>query len=167
MKEQESALRSSIDQRIAEGVPLADIIAALKAVFELASHEAASVFDHLDPSLPDYEQKRRVHLAQLTWMAYISAEWHRLYRIMEERNRQARVFEQQGNVVGAIELYEANVRDGFDGPHPYERLRILYTSHGQYTDAIRVCQAYLKLPDRPSGSVSYFKYHLRRLLFHE
>ncbi len=164
MKEQESALRTSIDQRIAEGVPLSDIIAALKAVFESASHEAASIFDHLDPSSSDYEQKRRVHLAQLTWMAYISAEWHRLYRIMEERNRQARVFEHQGNVAGAIELYEANLRDGFDGPHPYERLRIIYTSHGRPAEAIRVCQAYLKLPDRPSGAVSYFKYHLRRLL---
>ena len=51
--------------------------------------------------------------------------------------------EKQGKEAKAMALYEANVADQFDGSHPYNRLRILYKARGRYTDAIRVCEAYI------------------------
>ncbi|NTV01908.1 MAG: hypothetical protein HGB04_03870 [Chlorobiaceae bacterium] len=61
--------------------------------------------------------------------------------ILVDRNLQGIEYEKSGNDIEAIKLYEQNITDLFDGSHPYERLRIIYTSKNRYTDAIRVCQA--------------------------
>jgi hypothetical protein len=42
------------------------------------------------------------------------------------RNLRGRELEKQGLVDNAIAFYEANVRDGFDGNFPYDRLAIIY-----------------------------------------
>jgi hypothetical protein len=61
-------------------------------------------------------------------------------------------------------LYEANLADSFEGMRPYERLRLIYTRQRRYKDAIRVCQAYLDLPDREHGQdKEAFRRHLRKL----
>jgi tetratricopeptide (TPR) repeat protein len=60
-----------------------------------------------------------------------------------DRNLKGIELEKQGKEEQAISLYEANVADHFDGSHPYNRLRILYKSRGDYTNAIRVCEAYI------------------------
>lgn len=31
-------------------------------------------------------------------------------------------------------MYEANVRDGFDGTHPYDRLAVLYRKQKRFND---------------------------------
>lgn len=60
-----------------------------------------------------------------------------------DRNMKGMALEKQGEEDKAIALYEANVADRFDGSHPYNRLRILYKTRGNYMDAIRVCEAYI------------------------
>ena len=62
-----------------------------------------------------------------------------------ERNLQAIEYEKNGNVQKAIELYELNVEENFDGTHPYERLSELYLNAGQNDDLIRVLEKALKV----------------------
>ena len=62
---------------------------------------------------------------------------------MVDRNMKGIALEKQGKEDKAIALYEANIADQFDGSHPYNRLRILYKTRGNYMDAIRVCEAYI------------------------
>ena len=69
-------------------------------------------------------------------------------RLMLERNLAGIDLEKQGHTAQAVTLYEANVRERFEGSHPYERLRIIYRKIGDYPNAIRACQAYLDLPRR-------------------
>lgn len=64
--------------------------------------------------------------------------------ILVERNLKGTEKENTGDMQGAIRLYEANIKDRFDGSHPYERLRIIYSGSGRYSDAIRVCEAYIQ-----------------------
>lgn len=73
------------------------------------------------------------------------------YSLMVERNLQGIELERQGLTVAAVTLYEANLRECFDGSHPYERLRIFYTKRHDYPNAMRVCQAFLNLPRHPLG----------------
>jgi hypothetical protein len=52
------------------------------------------------------------------------------------------------------------VREGFFGPFPYDRPRIIYVRQGQYADAIRVWQACLDLLDRAYGqNKEGFRHH--------
>ena len=55
-----------------------------------------------------------------------------------DRNFRGRELEKQGNIAGAIELYELNVIYGFEGNFPYDRLRIIYNKQGRSSDVIRV-----------------------------
>ncbi len=57
-----------------------------------------------------------------------------------DRNLIGRDLEKQGNIAGAIELYELNVAYGFEGNFPYERLRVIYSKQGRYDDVIRVLE---------------------------
>lgn len=60
-----------------------------------------------------------------------------------KRNLLGRDLERQGRENEAIELYEDNVRAGFIGSHPYERLRVIYTRNKDFASALRVCEAYI------------------------
>lgn len=61
-----------------------------------------------------------------------------------DRNLKGIELEKQGKEEEAKLLYEANIADCFDGSHPYDRLRILYKFRGDYPNAIRVCEAYIR-----------------------
>ena len=63
--------------------------------------------------------------------------------IVVDRNLKGMEYEKARKDAQAIKLYEANIADGFDGSHPYERLRIIYTSKKKYKDAMRVCGAFI------------------------
>jgi hypothetical protein len=67
--------------------------------------------------------------------------------VLVERNNLGSELERRGEIDQAIQLYEANIADCFNGTHPYERLRILYTRQGRYSDAVRVCESYFKMLD--------------------
>lgn len=55
-----------------------------------------------------------------------------------ERNLRGRELERQGNITDAIELYEINIANEFEGNFPYDRLRVIYSKQGHYGDVIRV-----------------------------
>ena len=70
-----------------------------------------------------------------------------LLDVMVDRNLNGKTLETQGEVDKAIALYEENISDLFDGSHPYERLRVIYTKRNQLADAIRICRAYIEIAD--------------------
>lgn len=57
-----------------------------------------------------------------------------------ERNLKGIQFEKEGNVEQAIKLYEANVKENFEGNHPYDRLAVIYGKQGRIDDQIRVLE---------------------------
>lgn len=75
--------------------------------------------------------------------AYMEAA-DKIEDIVVSRNLQGKEYEREGEESKAIRLYESNIKDKFDGSHPYERLRIIYTRHKKYEDTIRVCQSYIE-----------------------
>lgn len=80
------------------------------------------------------------------------------------RNNDAIAYEKAGDVESAMLQYEVSLADAFFGTHPYDRLRIHYTRRKQIRDALRVCQAYLDMPDRPHGqNKAHFRAHLTKL----
>jgi hypothetical protein len=87
-----------------------------------------------------------------------------IFQKMDQRNKQGQAYEQAGEPERAIPLYEANVTEQFFGTFPYDRLRIIYTRQNRFKDAIRVCEAYLALPDREYGqNKPHFQHHRDRL----
>lgn len=57
-----------------------------------------------------------------------------------ERNLQAIAYEKDGEIEKAIELYELNVEENFDGTYPYERLSEIYLNTGRNEDLIRILE---------------------------
>lgn len=68
-----------------------------------------------------------------------------LSEIMLQRNLRGTAFEKEGQTDKAIEEYEANLRDGFSGSHPYERLRVIYAREKRKSEVIRVCVQYISI----------------------
>ena len=60
------------------------------------------------------------------------------FDIQTNRNLEGIKLEKEGHVDQAIELYEANVSENFEGNHPYDRLAIIYRKRNQIDDEIRV-----------------------------
>jgi len=56
------------------------------------------------------------------------------------RNLEGIRLEKEGQIDMAIELYEANIRENFEGSHPYDRLAIIYRKRKQIDDEIRVLE---------------------------
>ncbi|MDQ4127283.1 MAG: hypothetical protein M3151_04940, partial [Actinomycetota bacterium] len=61
------------------------------------------------------------------------------------RNEEAERAVYDGDPDRAIHLYETSVAEEFVGSHPYERLASLYERRRKPKDALRVCEAYLRL----------------------
>lgn len=57
-----------------------------------------------------------------------------------ERNLKGIQFEKVGQLDRAIELYEANIVENFEGNHPYDRLAIIYRKRDRIDDEIRVLE---------------------------
>ncbi|MBY6996506.1 DUF4236 domain-containing protein [Clostridium botulinum] len=62
-----------------------------------------------------------------------------------ERNLKGKEFEKQKDIESAIALYELNVKDEFEGTHPYDRLAILYRKQKNYDDEIRIINKAIKV----------------------
>lgn len=60
-----------------------------------------------------------------------------------DRNTRGILLEKSGSEDDAIECYEANVRDRFDGTHPYDRLAIIYRRRKDFTREVGVIEAAL------------------------
>ena len=57
------------------------------------------------------------------------------------RNLRGIALEKEGKIDEAIEVYELNKHDMATTPHPYDRLRIIYTKQKNYIKAIEACHA--------------------------
>ena len=55
-----------------------------------------------------------------------------------DRNLKGKEYEQKGELELAITEYEANLKEGFEGSHPYNRLAIIYRKNKDYDNEIRV-----------------------------
>lgn len=77
-------------------------------------------------------------------------EASKIENIIVERNIKGQELEKQSKIDEAIALYECNIVDYVDTPHPYDRLRIIYTKRKQYDEAIRVCKAYIEMCQKSS-----------------
>jgi tetratricopeptide (TPR) repeat protein len=77
-----------------------------------------------------------------------------LFGVMAQRNLKGKDFEGAGKLDKAIELYEANVADWFIGDYPYNRLRLIYSKRKQLDEAIRVCNAFVRMADTLFGQGS-------------
>jgi hypothetical protein len=55
-----------------------------------------------------------------------------------ERNIQGRELERAGFIENAIEFYQANLRDGFEGNYPYDRLAVIFRQRGDLAAEILV-----------------------------
>ena len=62
-----------------------------------------------------------------------------------QRNEEAERAEQGGDPERAVALYEKSVSEGFVGSHPYERLASIYERRREPAEALRVCEAFLRL----------------------
>lgn len=77
----------------------------------------------------------------------------RLENIMVDRNLKGSELEKSGQIEEAINLYEKNVADYADTPHPYNRLRVIYSKRKQYDEAIRICRAYIETSNKLAEAV--------------
>ncbi len=59
---------------------------------------------------------------------------------MVNNNLRGSKLEKEGDVDGAIQLYEYNVAHRFSGNHPYDRLSIIYRRQKRYEDEVRVLE---------------------------
>lgn len=78
------------------------------------------------------------------WQA-LYEEGQRIENIVVERNLKGQQLEKQGDVEGAIRLYEQNIIDEVDTPHPYNRLTIIYRKQKRFDDEIRVLEKAIKV----------------------
>jgi hypothetical protein len=62
-----------------------------------------------------------------------------------ERHEEAERALQGGDRERAIRLYETSVAEGFVGSQPYERLASLRESRHDYEEALRACEAFVRL----------------------
>lgn len=61
-----------------------------------------------------------------------------LFEKSVENNLTGRELEKSGKIDEAIELYERNVTNRFEGNYPYDRLAIIYRKRRDYDNEIRV-----------------------------
>lgn len=65
-----------------------------------------------------------------------------------ERNLTGKELEKSGQVEKAIPLYEENIKEDFEGNHPYDRLAIIYKKQGRIDDEIRVLKQAVAIFDK-------------------
>lgn len=116
---------------------------------------AREIFPHDPPGIRAFRLRKWVidrgdHISPevVPYMQSCIEEADRISDQMAARNREARAFERSGRIDDAIELYERNVRQRFDGNMPYERLRVIYKGRERYQDAHQVCGAFISMADR-------------------
>lgn len=57
-----------------------------------------------------------------------------------ERNLEGIELEKADRVDGAVKLYEENIKENFEGDHPYDRLAVIYRGRRKINDEIRILE---------------------------
>lgn len=87
--------------------------------------------------------------------------------LQAERNLKGVEFEKNGNLEKAIELYEENVAENFNGNHPYDRLATIYKNQNDLENEIRVLEKAIviyekiTIEDRIEGMPKLFRFKNR------
>ena len=68
-----------------------------------------------------------------------------------KRNLKGKELEKSGNTDEAIKLYEQNIKEGFIGAHPYNRLAIIYRKRSQFDDEISVLKKAIEIEEKTDG----------------
>ena len=79
------------------------------------------------------------------------------------RNSKGIDLEKKCKVDKAIELYEKNIEEEFDGTHPYIRLAIIYRKKGLLKDEIRVLEK-AKIILKNHSNLEYFNKRLEKAI---
>ena len=79
------------------------------------------------------------------------------------RNSKGIDLEKKCKVDKAIELYEKNIEEEFDGTHPYTRLAIIYRKKGLLKDEIRVLEK-AKIILKNHSNIEYFNKRLGKAI---
>lgn len=76
-----------------------------------------------------------------------------------ERNEQAEVLEAEGNIDGALALYEENAAEDCDVAYTYERMAALYRQKKMYDEEIEALEKALKIEEKrgPTGQMIRLK----------
>src|SRR6266498_1730511 len=73
------------------------------------------------------------------------AKNYRLALEVEERNNEARIAEQDGDLNRAVKLYERNIKEDYADEFAFERLMIIYRKQKEYKDELRVINRGIKV----------------------
>ena len=69
-----------------------------------------------------------------------------------DRNLKGKEYEEKGEIELAIKEYEENLKEKFEGSHPYNRLAIIYRKNGDYDNEIRVLNLAIEIYTKLSES---------------
>jgi len=67
------------------------------------------------------------------------------FDIQVQRNLQGKRLEKEGKKSEAIQLYETNVEENFEGSFPYRRLAVIYRKQKRYSEEIRILETAVTL----------------------
>jgi hypothetical protein len=110
-----------------------------------------------------FENRTLKKLDLFTPLGHWLNDWD-AFNLLSQINGKGMEAEKEKGIEEAFGFYEILIAEAFIGTHPYDRLRIWYTKNKNYKDAMRVCQTYLELPDRPHGQAKEdFQHHLIKL----
>ncbi|WP_281979217.1 hypothetical protein [Tenacibaculum mesophilum] len=69
-----------------------------------------------------------------------------------DRNLKGKECEEKGEIESAIKEYEENLKEKFEGSHPYNRLAIIYRKNKDYDNEIRVLKSAIRIYTKLSES---------------
>lgn len=69
-----------------------------------------------------------------------------------DRNLKGKDYENKGEIEFAIKEYEENLKEKFEGSHPYNRLAIIYRKNKDYDNEIRVLNSAIEIYTKLSVS---------------
>lgn len=67
------------------------------------------------------------------------------FDIQVQRNLLGQRLEKEGKQKEAIQLYEANVAESFEGSFPYSRLAVIYRKQKKYFEEVRILETAVAL----------------------
>jgi len=92
-----------------------------------------------DQQRSEYEKLKREAIGDSAFN--LEKKWE----VQAERNLRGIELEKTGRIDEAISLYEQNVKERFDGSHPYTRLAVLYNRRKQYDKEIRALKKAVRI----------------------
>lgn len=136
-------LPKTISAAIIENGLLKDILPRLKNFYIGDTGYCAVLFDLLGPKAKakdfvQFEAKKKIEQAT-------KSQEIKIPRCNVEKNILGMAFEKTGEIEKALICYEACIKSGFDGSHPYNRLLAIYAKLKRKNDEIRVAKKAVKV----------------------